>query len=64
MHSKGTVGYARVGLLKTITAAYWWLIVNERGIMGVVVFTSSTADGKQSDRNRAEIMFMDEVMCY
>jgi len=24
MHSKGTVGYARVGLLKTITAAYWW----------------------------------------
>jgi len=37
----------------------WWR-VNERGIMGVVVFTS-TADGKQSKGTRAQIMFMDEL---
>lgn len=34
--------------------------MNEGGIMGVVVFTS-TADEKQSDGTQGEIMFIDEI---
>lgn len=35
--------------------------MNERGIIGAVVFTF-TADGKQSNGNQAEIMFRGELM--
>lgn len=59
-HQAHYVNFAARGpLFKTITKPQLHDAMNKRGIMEVVVFTS-TADQQQFDRTRAEIVFMDK----